>query len=79
MYELAQSVVEILRERADERQISIDITGEQPLMTANRQMIDELLYNLIDNAIKYNYVHITSFGRFSPSQLKGTSVNEQTS
>jgi len=54
LHELATSIVEILRERADEKRVSISITGERPQMTANRQMIDELLYNLIDNAIKYN-------------------------
>jgi len=54
LYELAQSVVDVLKERADEKQIPVEIAGERFHVTANRQMIDELLYNLIDNAIKYN-------------------------
>ncbi|MCL2856384.1 MAG: ATP-binding protein [Oscillospiraceae bacterium] len=54
LYDLALSVVEILREKADEKHIAIEIIGEHFPMTANKQMIDELLYNLIDNAIKYN-------------------------
>jgi len=52
--ELTLSVVEALQERADERHISINVAGGQFNIMANRQMIDELLYNLIDNAIKYN-------------------------
>ena len=54
LHEVALSVAEILRERADERRISINVAGERLSITANMQMIDELLYNLIDNAIKYN-------------------------
>jgi len=54
LYELALSVSEVLRERASERQISVDVCGERFNVNANRQMIDELLYNLVDNAIKYN-------------------------
>ena len=52
--ELALSVIEVLRENADEKHVSVNLSGEQFNMIANKQMIDELLYNLIDNAIKYN-------------------------
>jgi len=54
VFELAQSVADALHQSADEKKIRISITGEQFHITANRQMIDELLYNLLDNAIKYN-------------------------
>jgi len=54
LYELAESVVEALQGKADEKRVSVKITGEHFHVTANRQMIDELLFNLIDNAIKYN-------------------------
>ncbi|MCL2068550.1 MAG: ATP-binding protein, partial [Oscillospiraceae bacterium] len=52
--ELARSAADALRERADEKNVSVSIDGGRISITANRQMIDELLYNLIDNAIKYN-------------------------
>jgi len=54
LHELAASVVEALQSKADEKHIAVNITGERLQMTANRQMIDELLYNLVDNAMKYN-------------------------
>ena len=54
LHELAESVSDALQTKADEKCVSVSITGEHVQMTANRQMIDELLYNLIDNAIKYN-------------------------
>ena len=54
LHELAESVVEALQAKADEKHVALNITGENLQITANRQMIDELLYNLVDNAIKYN-------------------------
>jgi len=54
LYELTESVIDVLRQKADEKRINVNVTGERFHITANRQMIDELLYNLIDNAIKYN-------------------------
>ena len=53
-YELAASVAEVLREKADEKQVAVTVKGESVCAAANKQMIDELLYNLLDNAIKYN-------------------------
>jgi len=54
MYELAESVIDVLRQKADEKNVSVDLIGNRFLVNANRQMIDELLFNLIDNAITYN-------------------------
>ena len=54
LYELVESVIEALREKMAEKNIAIRIDGIRPNLSANRQMIDELIYNLIDNAIKYN-------------------------
>jgi len=52
--ELADSVVEALQEKAEEKHVAISVSGENIHLSANKRMIDELLYNLIDNAIKYN-------------------------
>jgi len=54
LYELTESVINALREKAAEKNVSINIDGFRMRLTANRRMIDELIYNLIDNAIKYN-------------------------
>ena len=59
LYELVEFVIEDLREKANEKQISVNVTGERFHVTADSQKIDELLYNLIDNAIKYNNVNGT--------------------
>ena len=52
--ELSDSVAGILRGKANEKRVTVNVTGGGLRVTANRRMIDELLYNLIDNAIKYN-------------------------
>jgi len=52
LWELAEAVVNTLRDAAGN--IGIKLTGERFEISANRRMIDELLYNLIDNGIKYN-------------------------
>ena len=52
IWELAETVVNSLRDNS--RSVEIELTGEKFDISANRRMIDELLYNLIDNGIKYN-------------------------
>ena len=50
--ELAQGVIHPFKENA--KGVNIRLTGESLHISANPRMIDELLFNLIDNSIKYN-------------------------
>jgi len=52
LHALAETVADSLRENG--KSIEINVTGEHFDISANMRMIDELLYNLIDNGIKYN-------------------------
>ena len=52
LWELSESVINVLRDSAGS--IELKLTGENFDISANRRMIDELLHNLVDNAIKYN-------------------------
>lgn len=52
LYQLAETAAAALRE--NNKHVTIKISGEDYQITANRRMIDELLYNLLDNGIKYN-------------------------
>ncbi|MCL2572671.1 MAG: ATP-binding protein [Defluviitaleaceae bacterium] len=54
IYELAQSVVAALQENTIKKQVTIDLKGHTINLKANYHLIDELMYNLLDNAIKYN-------------------------
>ena len=51
---LAEDVKEILTPSADEKQISISVSGAGFTVMGVRRMLHEVVYNLCDNAIKYN-------------------------
>ena len=52
--ELAQGCVASLQINARKYGVTITQDGEPAALTAHRQQIEELLYNLCDNAIRYN-------------------------
>lgn len=52
--ELAASVVKRLQPQADQRNIRITCDLSPVQVTGVRQILDEMAYNLVDNAIKYN-------------------------
>lgn len=55
LYDVAETVIGGLREKAVSKNIAVELHGDSSLsVVANIRMIDELLYNLVDNAIKYN-------------------------
>ena len=51
---LAEDVKEILMPSAVEKNITIDVTGNGFSIQGVRRMLQEIIYNLCDNAIKYN-------------------------
>ena len=52
--ELAEDVKSILEPSAAEKQVTVHITGNGFCVEGIRRMLHEVLYNLCDNAIKYN-------------------------
>ena len=54
LYETARSTVQMLELSAQKHSIIIDVTGSDVNITADKQMLEELIYNLCDNAIRYN-------------------------
>ena len=54
MLALAEDVKEILAPSAAEKQISIAVSGAGFTILGVRRMLQEIIYNLCDNAIKYN-------------------------
>ena len=53
LIDAATKVIESLEPKAKKQNVAITIVGEG-VLSSNRSQIMELLYNLIDNAIKYN-------------------------
>lgn len=54
LYDLAGTCVEMLSMNAERHGVTLELKGMECFITGNRQMIEELLYNLCDNAIRYN-------------------------
>lgn len=54
LYDLARTCVEMLSMSAGKHDVDISIQGGECYIDGNKQMIEELLYNLCDNAIRYN-------------------------
>ena len=52
--EIAENVLEQLRPAAEAREITITLEGEAAPMQGVPVIVEEMLYNLCDNAIKYN-------------------------
>ncbi|MDD7403181.1 MAG: ATP-binding protein [Butyribacter sp.] len=54
LYALAEGCVNTLEVKADKMNVSLQIVGEKCMINANKEMMYELIYNLCDNAIRYN-------------------------
>ena len=54
LYNISKSVLDNLREVAKRRNIQLYIEGERTILRTVRPIFEEALYNLCENAIKYN-------------------------
>ncbi len=54
LYRLASSVLQRLEPAAQKQNISLSLTGSSAVFFGIRPVLEEMLYNLCDNAIKYN-------------------------
>ncbi len=63
LYRAASVVVDRLKDVAQKARVSIDIVGRPAVIQGAEQILDEMIFNLCDNAIKYNRpygeVHVT--------------------
>lgn len=54
LYELARTCADMLELNAAKRGITIRVEGDMAYVSGSRQMLEEVVYNLCDNAIRYN-------------------------
>lgn len=54
LFELSRIVVERLQPRAESFDVSIEFSGSHATFTGVEPLLEEMVYNLVDNAIKYN-------------------------
>lgn len=54
LYALAQSVVIRLKHKAQSKGVTLEVTGVEAVVCGVHSILSEVLYNLVDNSIKYN-------------------------
>lgn len=54
LYALSKEIMERLAPQAEKKRIKISISGGKAWIAGVRKILDEMIYNLCDNAIKYN-------------------------
>ncbi|MCB7302611.1 ATP-binding protein [Bariatricus massiliensis] len=54
LYALAREVVSRLAPQAEKKKVRIEVSGEHVTFRGIRQIVDEMIYNICENAIKYN-------------------------
>lgn len=54
LHTAAENCASMLQVSADNHEVSIGVSGTKSEIYANKEMIEELIYNLCDNAIRYN-------------------------
>ena len=61
LYELTREIISRLSPQASQKNIRMEVTGEPVKYFGIRQILDEMIYNVCENAIKYN----NEYGRVS--------------
>ena len=54
LYELTREIVSRLAPQAESRNVHLEVTGENVIYHGVRQILDEMIYNICENAVKYN-------------------------
>ena len=54
LYGLSSGIIKRLEKEADKKNITFHLTGGRAEIIGVRKILDEMIYNLCDNAVKYN-------------------------
>ena len=54
LYKLTREILTRLSPQAAKRKVHVEVTGEPVEYVGIRQILDEMIYNICENAIKYN-------------------------
>lgn len=54
LYELSEEIAKRLKPEAEKKKVRISVLGESAEIVGVRKILGEMIYNLLDNAIKYN-------------------------
>ena len=80
LYEVARSCVDMLQFHAEKHEVNLTLLGVSCQVLSTRQKMEELVYNLCDNAIRYNnkggsvYVTVRPSGKKVILSVKDTGI-----
>ena len=80
LYALSGSVIDSLGNEAKENKVSLELCGAQAFVWGVRQLVSGMVYNLCDNAIKYNRENgsvkltVSSEGEYSVLKVSDTGI-----
>ena len=57
LFDICYEVVSVLEDAAERKNITVDIIGNSTSIMGVKQIVFEMIYNICDNAIKYNKEH----------------------
>ena len=78
LYEIAKSVEETLDPIASKSKVSLKLYGEKTMLKGVPTVLSEIVYNLVDNALKYNKEGGSVTVTVAPVDGKATLVVEDT-
>lgn len=84
IYNISKNIISNLNLLAVEKDININLNGKSTLINGNKNMIEELISNLLDNAIKYTpsggkvFLEITSNDGWSIINVEDTGIGIST-
>ena len=80
LYALSASVIDSLGNEAKENKITVELCGAPAFIWGVRQLVSGMIYNLLDNAIKYNKANgsvkltVSNEGEFSLLNVSDTGI-----
>ncbi len=54
LYEIAENCQKMLAIAAEKNEVTVSVSGEHAIVTGNKTLLEELIYNLGSNAVRYN-------------------------
>lgn len=78
LHDIGESVVERLTPIAESNNVKLNLIGEKAIVFGVPAVLDEIVYNLVDNAIKYNKPNGKVEITIAPIQGKTTLIVEDT-
>lgn len=80
LYSVAEAAVNSLEHMAEENQVSVELIGQQVVMEGIPQLINSMVYNICENAIKYNrpggsvVIQVAEFSGHSRISVRDTGI-----